>query len=120
MRIIIGMTWKELLRKRVMVLTLLMTIVFLIGFWFVANTIGQSGIPNRTDISSGEHLLANFTNGAFILSLGFFFGAFVLAFWRSSVPSQLLQVKRNKGLCRLYCQDRCRGGNGTQVAGLDM
>ncbi|WP_339282047.1 ABC transporter permease subunit [Paenibacillus sp. FSL H8-0282] len=80
MRIIIGMTWKELLRKRVMVLTLLMTIVFLIGFWFVANTIGQSGIPNRTDISSGEHLLANFTNGAFILSLGFFFGAFVLAF----------------------------------------
>lgn len=80
MRIILGMTWKELLRKRVLVLTLLMTVVFLIGFWFVADTIGQNVGNQSINPSSGEELIARFTNGAFILTLGFFFGAFVLAF----------------------------------------
>ncbi|AIQ35588.1 ABC transporter permease subunit [Paenibacillus sp. FSL R5-0345] len=80
MRIIMGMTWKELLRKRVMVLTLLMTVVFLIGFWFIAGTIGQSTMSQGSSIPTGEELLMRFTNGLFILSFGFFFGAFVIAF----------------------------------------
>jgi ABC-type transport system involved in multi-copper enzyme maturation permease subunit len=75
-----GMTWKELLRKRVMVLTLLMTVVFLIGFWFIASTIGQQGGSYGPSIPSGEALLNRFSNGAFILTMGFFFGAFVIAF----------------------------------------
>lgn len=80
MRIIMGMTWKELMRKRVMVLTLLMTVVFLIGFWFIAGTIGQSSMSHGSNFPSGEELLIRFTNGLFILSFGFFFGAFVIAF----------------------------------------
>ncbi|WP_339315354.1 ABC transporter permease subunit [Paenibacillus sp. FSL R10-2734] len=80
MRIIMGMTWKELLRKRVMVLTLLMTVAFLIGFWFIASTIGQSGGSHGSSISNGGELLIRFTNGVFILTFGFFFGAFVIAF----------------------------------------
>lgn len=80
MRIILGMTWKELLRKRVMVLTLLMTVVFLIGFWFVASTIGQNTGNQSLNPSSAAELFARFSNGAFILTLGFFFGAFVIAF----------------------------------------
>ncbi|MNO68293.1 ABC-2 family transporter protein [compost metagenome] len=80
MRIIMGMTWKELLRKRVMVLTLLMTVAFLIGFWFIAGTIGQSGASHGLSIPSGGDLLVRFTNSVFILTFGFFFGAFVIAF----------------------------------------
>ncbi|MDH6368474.1 ABC-type transport system involved in multi-copper enzyme maturation permease subunit [Paenibacillus sp. PastF-3] len=80
MRIIMVMTWKELMRKRVMVLTLLMTVVFLIGFWFIAGTIGQSSMSHGSNFPSGEELLIRFTNGLFILSFGFFFGAFVIAF----------------------------------------
>ena len=80
MRIIMGMTWKELLRKRVMVLTVLMTVVFLIGFWFVASAIGQNGNNPSLNPSSAAELFARFSNGAFILTLGFFFGAFVIAF----------------------------------------
>ncbi len=64
MRIIMGMTWKELLRKRVMVLTLIMTAVFLIGFWFIAGTIGQN-TSHGSSISSGEELLIRFANGVF-------------------------------------------------------
>ncbi|MFD2877807.1 hypothetical protein ACFTAO_20250 [Paenibacillus rhizoplanae] len=36
------MTWKEMLRKKVMLLTLLLTVVFLIAFWFVADTVGTN------------------------------------------------------------------------------
>lgn len=76
---IMTMTWKELLRKRVLVLTLLMTTVFLIAFWFVADTIGyrNMGVFNR---NGDVDLIEQFTRGAFILMLGFFFGGFVLAF----------------------------------------
>ncbi|TYP69567.1 ABC transporter permease [Paenibacillus methanolicus] len=76
---IMTMTWKELLRKRVLVLTLLMTAVFLLAFWFVADTLGyrNMGVFNR---SGDIDLIEQFTRGAFILMLGFFFGGFVLAF----------------------------------------
>lgn len=80
MRVIIGMTWKELLRKKVMMLTLLLTVVFLIAFWFVASTIGKNSFIGDSNISSSTLLIARFTNGAFILTLGFFFGGFVIAF----------------------------------------
>ncbi|MFB9331093.1 ABC transporter permease [Paenibacillus aurantiacus] len=73
------MTWKELLRKRVLVLTLLMTAVFLVAFWFVADTLGyrNMGVFHR---GGDIDLIEQFTRGAFILMLGFFFGGFVLAF----------------------------------------
>lgn len=79
MSIIIGMTWKEMLRKRVMLLTLIMTLVFLAAFWFLAGTIGNR-ISHGVDLNSSEMLLTRFANGVLLLTLGFFFGAFVIAF----------------------------------------
>ncbi|CAM4417885.1 ABC transporter permease subunit [Paenibacillus typhae] len=80
MRIIAGMTWKELLRKKVMLLTLLLTVVFLLAFWFVAQTIGKNDVFDGNGMISFSTMIARFTNGAFILMLGFFFGSFVIAF----------------------------------------
>lgn len=80
MRIILGMTWKELLRKKVMLMTLIMTAVFLLAFWFVANTVGSSGTERGSGIANGGDLINRFSNGAFIVTMGFFFGAFVIAF----------------------------------------
>ncbi|WP_068775994.1 ABC transporter permease subunit [Paenibacillus sp. FJAT-26967] len=77
MYIIAAMTWKEMLRKRVLLLTLLMTVVFLLGFWFIADTISMDLNVNET---SGEKIIERFERGVFILILGFFFGSFVLAF----------------------------------------
>ena len=79
MNAIIAMTWKELLRKRVMLLTLLMTIVFLLAFWFVAQTIGAR-LHDTQDKTSITYLIQSFTLGSITLTLGFFFGAFVIAF----------------------------------------
>ena len=78
MNIIMSMTWKELLRKKVMLLTLIMTLIFLIGFWFIAGAIAGDG-PLQGP-GSPEQLIQRFANGAFILTMGFFFGAFVMAF----------------------------------------
>jgi ABC-type transport system involved in multi-copper enzyme maturation permease subunit len=79
---IIQMTWKELLRKKVMLLTLLMTIVFLIAFWFVARILGLSlmNLRDRMDPASIEFLMEKYMVGAVTLTLGFFFGSFVVAF----------------------------------------
>ncbi|OXM83303.1 ABC transporter permease [Paenibacillus rigui] len=81
MTTIIGMTWKELLRKRVLLLTLFMTLVFLLAFWFVAQTLGERlnrlGAADRNSIS---YLMETYQIGAVTLSLGFFFGSFVIAF----------------------------------------
>jgi ABC-type transport system involved in multi-copper enzyme maturation permease subunit len=78
---IIAMTWKEMLRKRVMLLTLMMTGIFLLAFWFVAQTIG---VDSRTPAGGGEpsvsYLIERFKLGAIIIALGFFFGSFVTAF----------------------------------------
>lgn len=79
MRTMIAMTWKEMLRKKVMLLTMLLTLLFLLGFWFVADTVGQSNFAGE-GVNNGGELILRFTNGAFILNLGFYFGAFVIAF----------------------------------------
>ncbi|CAG7598637.1 hypothetical protein PAESOLCIP111_00243 [Paenibacillus solanacearum] len=77
----IGMTWKEMLRKKVMLLTLLMTVIFLIAFWFVASTLGNRFMDNtRIDLASAEYLIERYVTGGIILTLGFFFGSFVVAF----------------------------------------
>jgi ABC-type transport system involved in multi-copper enzyme maturation permease subunit len=76
---ILKMTWKEMLRKRVMTLSLVMTVVFLIAFWFVARAIGKDTMMG-VDPESIEGLLRRFQYGALTLSLGFFFGSFVIAF----------------------------------------
>ncbi|QGQ99521.1 ABC transporter permease [Paenibacillus psychroresistens] len=79
---IVMMTWKEMLRKRVMTLSLVMSAVFLIAFWFVARAIGKDmtyGI-GALDQNSIAVLLGRFQQGAMTLSLGFFFGSFVIAF----------------------------------------
>ncbi|MDQ0495873.1 ABC transporter permease subunit [Paenibacillus brasilensis] len=81
MRIIWTMTWKELLRKRVLLLTLLLTVVFLLGFWFIAGAIGgDSASRVITGGTDNENMIQEFTLGMFILMLGFFFASFVLAF----------------------------------------
>lgn len=75
------MTWKELLRKRVLLLTLLLTVVFLLGFWFIAGAIaGDSTSRVITGGTNNETMIQEFTLGMFILMLGFFFASFVLAF----------------------------------------
>lgn len=75
MTTVIGMTWKELMRKKVLMMTLIMTVLFIVVFSFIAQILGKSsdGIPNHD-------LIAQFMNGASILTLGFFFGSFILAF----------------------------------------
>jgi ABC-type transport system involved in multi-copper enzyme maturation permease subunit len=79
MRTILVMTWKEMLRKRVMTLSLVMTVIFLIALWFVARAIG-SNMNASMDPSSLTNLVQRFAEGATIIALGFFFGAFVIAF----------------------------------------
>jgi ABC-type transport system involved in multi-copper enzyme maturation permease subunit len=76
---IMMMTWKEMLRKRVMTLSLVMTVIFLVAFWFVARAIGHDTLIG-TDPTSMSGLLRRFQYGALIISLGFFFGSFVIAF----------------------------------------
>ncbi|MBY9077682.1 ABC transporter permease subunit [Paenibacillus sp. HN-1] len=79
MNIIWKMTWKELLRKRVLTLTLILTAVFLITFWFIASSIGRdfgAGLP----ADDPGRLIERYGGGLFVLGLGFFFGTFVVAF----------------------------------------
>jgi ABC-type transport system involved in multi-copper enzyme maturation permease subunit len=79
---IVMMTWKEMLRKKVMTLSLVMTAVFLVAFWFVAHAIGKDSFNGTAgmDPDSITALLRRFQQGAMTLSLGFFFGSFVIAF----------------------------------------
>ncbi|GIP39462.1 hypothetical protein J31TS4_27420 [Paenibacillus sp. J31TS4] len=81
MKTIILMTWKELLRKRVMLLTLLLTILFLAAFWFLAKTLGhEANSYSGFDPNGGQAIVQRFSIGSFTLMLGFFFGSFVIAF----------------------------------------
>lgn len=84
MSAIIVMTWKEMLRKRVVLLTLMMTVLFLFAFWFVARTIGtefggEFG-GDALDPGSADALIAGVMEGAVTLTVGFFFASFVIAF----------------------------------------
>ncbi|MEV5030459.1 ABC transporter permease subunit [Paenibacillus sp. LPE1-1-1.1] len=71
-----GLTWKELIRKRVTLMTIIMTVLFWIAYWFVADAIAGGEVH----VSASMELLENFARSAMILTLGFFFGAFAVAF----------------------------------------
>ncbi|MDO7907799.1 ABC transporter permease subunit [Paenibacillus sp. JX-17] len=74
MTVMMYTTWKELVRKKVLVLTLLLTVLFLLAFWFIAGSIGMRHPANP------EQLFEQFSRRGAVLSLGFFFGSFIVAF----------------------------------------
>lgn len=76
MNIVMGMTWKELTRKKVLLLTLIMTILFLVIFWFIAQTLASRSGNSLEDFT----LVSRFMSASLLLSVGFFFGNFILAF----------------------------------------
>ncbi|MNW31185.1 ABC-2 family transporter protein [compost metagenome] len=80
MRIIWTMTWKELLRKRVLLLTIILTALFLLGFWFIASAIGGESPRAMTNSVNSEAMIQEFMLGMIILMFGFLFAGFVLAF----------------------------------------
>lgn len=81
MSTIIIMTWRELLRKRVVLLTFIMTLAFLTAFWFLARTLGQEAVIFDTDLgSSMDRMVRQYIQGAVTLVVGCFFASFVLAF----------------------------------------
>ncbi|MDF2720700.1 MAG: transporter permease [Paenibacillus sp.] len=80
MSTIILMTWKEMLRKRVVLLTLIMTLCFLLAFWFVARTIGVQFGNSAAEPGSMDLLINTYMSGAITLTVGFFFASFVVAF----------------------------------------
>ncbi|QDH23033.1 ABC transporter permease subunit [Saccharibacillus brassicae] len=73
MNTIIKATWQEMLRRKMLLITLVLTALFLGVFWFIADTVAL-------DSRSGGDLLSQFARRSAILSLGFFFGGFVIAF----------------------------------------
>jgi len=75
MTTVIGMTWKELMRKKVVLMTMIMTVLFIIVFSFIARILG-----NTAGVDSSQQLINQFMTGASIVTLGFFFGSFILAF----------------------------------------
>lgn len=77
MRTIAWMAWLEILRKRVLIITILMTIAFLGVFAFAAHalagaTAGQPGQPSD--------LLTNFTHGAIGVTVGLYVSNFTVAY----------------------------------------
>ncbi|MUT67808.1 ABC transporter permease [Paenibacillus sp. NEAU-GSW1] len=74
------LTWTELLRKRVTLMTIVMTAIFLIAFWFVSRAIVGEQLGPQNELSIADNLFNRFSFGSVILSLGFFFGAFAVAF----------------------------------------
>jgi ABC-type transport system involved in multi-copper enzyme maturation permease subunit len=95
---IVAMTWKELLRKKVMTLTLLLTVLFLLAFWFVAKAIGGNLVNYYGDKNSVEYLLSSFMTGATILGLGFFFASFVIAFQSIFTSSSVIAGEAEQGI----------------------
>jgi ABC-type transport system involved in multi-copper enzyme maturation permease subunit len=77
---IIIMTWKEMLRKRVVLLTLIATLIFLIAFWFLSRSIGMEFSNTDLDAGSMEHMINQYKGGTIVLIIGFFLASFVLAF----------------------------------------
>ncbi|GGO06102.1 ABC transporter permease [Saccharibacillus kuerlensis] len=73
MNTIITATWKEMLRRKMLLITLVLTALFLAVFWFIADTVAL-------DEGGSMDLLGQFVRRSAILSLGFFFGGFVVAF----------------------------------------
>lgn len=96
MRIILGMTQGNAPQKGDDA-DLVMTVIFLFAFWFVAGTIGgDRRFGGGSGIMNGSILIERFTNGAFILTLGFSSDRLSSLFWRSSAPSRPLPGKRSR------------------------
>ncbi|QJC50594.1 ABC transporter permease [Paenibacillus albicereus] len=98
MSIIWSMTWKELFRKRVVLLTGLMTAVFLIAYWFIASTIGGEVRQFGLNESDPMYVIERFTRGILILSLGFFFSTFVVAFLAIFSSSSVISGEAELGV----------------------
>lgn len=80
MSTIILYTWKEMLRKRVLLLTLIATLLFVLAFWFLAKNLATDTIiPGMGPGTDGEWI-NRYVQGVFTLIVGFFFTSFVLAF----------------------------------------
>ena len=77
MMLIMQMTWKEMIRKRVMVLAMILTILFLIAYWFIADAV--AGSESFGMFSEGNSLITNYTTGVLMMMIGFFFAGFVIA-----------------------------------------
>ncbi|NGZ77757.1 ABC transporter permease [Saccharibacillus alkalitolerans] len=74
MNTIIRATWQEMARRKMLLITLVLTALFLAVFWFIADTVALPGGGAASD------LIGQFARRSAILSLGFFFGGFVVAF----------------------------------------
>ncbi|GAK42417.1 ABC transporter permease subunit [Paenibacillus urinalis] len=77
MILIMNMTWKEMLRKRVMILAGILSILFLIAYWFIGAAIADS---NRSSgFMTGSNLITDYASGVLMMMIGFFFAGFVVA-----------------------------------------
>lgn len=74
------LTWKELIRKKVTLMTLLLTVLFWIVFYFVAQSAGNSVSHTESGIISLDQLVDRFTGSAILLWIGFFFATFATGF----------------------------------------
>ncbi|SFD82151.1 ABC-2 family transporter protein [Paenibacillus catalpae] len=74
------LTWKELVRKKVTLMTLLLTVLFWIAFYFIAQSVGASVAQSESGIISLDDLLERFRGSAILLSIGFFFGSIATGF----------------------------------------
>ena len=75
--LIMQMTWKEMIRKRVMILAMILTILFLTAYWFIADAV--AGSDRFGGFSAGSSIVDNYTTGVIMLMIGFFFAGFVIA-----------------------------------------
>ncbi|WP_165279976.1 ABC transporter permease [Paenibacillus protaetiae] len=74
------LTWKELIRKRVTLMTLLMTVIFWIAYYFIAQSAGSAPAGTASTLANINDLLRGFENSAVLLWIGFFFGSFATGF----------------------------------------
>ena len=75
--LIMQMTWKEMIRKRVMILAMILTILFLTAYWFIADAV--AGSDRIGGFSDGSSIVDSYTTGVIMLMIGFFFAGFVIA-----------------------------------------
>lgn len=73
------LTWKELLRKRLMTLTFIMTGLFLVAMWFIAGAI-TSDLKLIADQDSVDYVVKSLWQGTIITVIGLFFSFFVISF----------------------------------------
>ncbi|MCM3785120.1 ABC transporter permease subunit [Neobacillus mesonae] len=77
MILIMNMTWKEMLRKRVMILAGILTVLFLIAYWFIGGAV--AGSDRFRGFTSGGDLIGDYASGVLMMMIGFFFAGFVVA-----------------------------------------